>query len=370
MKKIGICICILVVFCVFFTLWEINYDTSKKIKKHLVEQPELIEKKQIAKLTAFWFKNLKADFYWLQTIQYIGGNIIDSSYKNYLFNMIDLITELNPYFEEPYVIWELLLPSYNHRYEKLSKKTQKKYIDQAIELWKKAIDHFCDANEIKAIDKEDNLETLFSDKKYRNPCKKYEAVYNLAYIYFQYKKDPKKAALYYKITWTIDGSPEWAKNMVATMIWKAALREKSYFMFLDMSKYIWQTKVCNTVAKDLEKIGKHVFSSKKIPWNMLRDIEKMRKKAFPFSDDTLENIKCETYINKAIRELNLYYIEQANNAYFQKFAKNSKDAKELFDSWFLEYLPIDFQQYKDYGIIYFYDTQMGNYNFKMGNYKK
>ena len=36
--------------------------------------------------------------------------------------MIDIITELNPYFENPYLIAQLLLPNYNERYGKLGKK--------------------------------------------------------------------------------------------------------------------------------------------------------------------------------------------------------------------------------------------------------
>jgi len=42
-----------------------------------------------------------------------------------------LITELNPYFEKPYIIGQLLLPNYNERYENLSKEAQLKNIKQA-----------------------------------------------------------------------------------------------------------------------------------------------------------------------------------------------------------------------------------------------
>jgi hypothetical protein len=51
-----------------------------------------------------------------------------------LYQIIDLITELNPYFEHPYSIGQLLLPSYNERYEKLSKEEQQKNTDDAIKL--------------------------------------------------------------------------------------------------------------------------------------------------------------------------------------------------------------------------------------------
>jgi hypothetical protein len=48
--------------------------------------------------------------------------------------MLDLITELNPYFEHPYTIGQLLLPSYNERYEKLSVEEQNRNTEEAIKL--------------------------------------------------------------------------------------------------------------------------------------------------------------------------------------------------------------------------------------------
>jgi hypothetical protein len=44
--------------------------------------------------------------------------------------MLDNITELNPEFEKPYYIGLLLLPSYNERYEKLSKEEIRENIIQ------------------------------------------------------------------------------------------------------------------------------------------------------------------------------------------------------------------------------------------------
>jgi hypothetical protein len=45
--------------------------------------------------------------------------------------MIDIITHLNPYFEHPYIIGELLLPEYNERYENKTTEEQKKDIEKA-----------------------------------------------------------------------------------------------------------------------------------------------------------------------------------------------------------------------------------------------
>jgi len=60
---------------------------------------------------------MMADMYWLETIQYIGGNVIGGEYKKYLYAMMDLITDLDPHFERPYIIGQLLLPSNEKAYE-------------------------------------------------------------------------------------------------------------------------------------------------------------------------------------------------------------------------------------------------------------
>ena len=80
--------------------------------------------------------------------------------------------------------------------------------------------------------------------------------------------------------------------------------------------------------------------------------------------------ECSNYINKATRELNLYYIEQANKKYKKDTWENAKNAKTLFDSGYIKYLPIDYQQEKDYWIIYEYNNDTGFFDYTMGNYQK
>jgi len=48
--------------------------------------------------------------------------------------MLDTITALNPYFEHPYLIGELLLPGSNKRYESLTKEEIQKNNKQAEKL--------------------------------------------------------------------------------------------------------------------------------------------------------------------------------------------------------------------------------------------
>ena len=92
-----------------FFVWEQNYKKHLQIRAEFVKHPENLPKPEVAARTTFGFSNIIADKYWLQAIQYIWGNAIDSAYKKYLFAILDIITTLNPYFDHPYIIGMLLL---------------------------------------------------------------------------------------------------------------------------------------------------------------------------------------------------------------------------------------------------------------------
>ena len=380
MKKINkrlITISLLILVLIgFYKINSLNYTKHIQIKQSFIDHPENLPTKQTAINSSFGFKNLRADIYWLEAIQYIWWNAIWSEYKKYLFTMIDLITELNPYFEHPYTIGQLLLPSYNERYETLSKEEQQKNIDEAITLWLKGVDNFCDSTKIKLIKNEDELQKIWTDEKYKNPCSEYNIPYYLAYVYYYYKKDPENASQYYKIASAIDWSLSGSKVMAAIMSWKWWNREKSYFMFLNIAKFIEKEDVlCLAFASDLESAWAQVFINKVIPlnWEIIKNIEAARQKVlWEFNEEVEEKIlsdsQCSNYVNKAVRELNIAYIEIANKKYEAEKWEPSYDAKQLFNEWFLEYLPIDFQQYEDYWIIYEYNDEIWNYDYSMWSY--
>ncbi len=360
----------------FYKINTVNYEKHIEIKRTFVRHPENLPTKVAALNSSFWFKNLKADIYRLEAIQYIWWNALWSEYKKYLFFMLDLITELNPYFEHPYSIWQLLLPSYNERYEKLSKEEQTKNIDEWISIWLKWIKNFCDLEKVELIKNEDDLQKIWTEDKYKDPCKEYDIPNYLAYIYYYYKKDPKTAAVYYKVASAVNDWLAWSKIMAAIMSWKWWNREKSYFMFLNIAKFIeTDDKICLEFASNLEKAWAEIFINKNIPLTgkILKNIEDSRVKIFwKFKEDNdkdiLSDTKCHNYINKSIRELNLAYIEIANKKFEKDKWKPSIDAKQLFEEWYMDYLPVDFQQYKDYWIIYDYNSEIWNYDYRMWTY--
>jgi len=65
-----------------------------------------------------------------------------------------------------------------------------------------ALDLFKD--EIVLIKNENNLQKIWTEEKYKDPCSEYNIPYYLAYIYYYYKNQPNEAALYYKIASAIE----------------------------------------------------------------------------------------------------------------------------------------------------------------------
>ena len=360
----------------FFQLNKINYEKQVEIKKDLVKHPENLPTKQTALNTAFGFKNLRADIYWLETIQYIWWNAVSSEYKKYLFTITDLITELNPYFEHPYIVAQLLLPDYNKRYENLSEEEQEIYTNQAIDIWLKWINNFCDLDKINLISNEDNLQLLWSEEKYKNPCKVFNIPYYLGYIYYFYKNDPLEASKYYKVASANEDSLEWSRIMTAIMQWKWGNREKSFFMFLNIAKSIDPSNTsCIVLASKLEQLWAWIFLNQNIllDWKLVKSVEKTRLDTFwEFNEDAknvLSDSECSNYVNKAVRELNLAYIEHANNIYKKdNNGTSARHAKRLLNKWYIDFLPSDFQQYETYGVIYQFNQDTWNFDYEMGTY--
>lgn len=375
----------LIIFTVFIWVWicfyninNLNYIKFREIRLETVNHPENLPTKQFAKNTSFWFDNIRADIFRLETIQYIGSNAVSSAYKKYLYQILDLITDLNPYFDHPYKIWMLLLPDYNPRYEwELTNDEELEYIKQWEELWLKWIDNFCDKDKINLILKEDNLQKIWTLDKYKNPCRNYEIPYYLAYIYYFHLQDPIKASDYYKIASANENSVEWAKVLAAIMRWKGWDREKAFLMFLNIWKSLddSEQQICNKYIDVLEWIWYKIFRENEISSDVIKYVNESRTKIFwefdeERDDSVASDSQCSNYVNKSIRELNLHYIELANINYKKDNSwENAFNAKILYDNNYIDYLPIDFQQYEDYGIIYKYSEETKNFDYEMWNYE-
>lgn len=357
----------------FYAINSLNYKKIKELQYSITQHPELLPEKDIVAYTSFGFSNLRADIYWLETIQYIWGNAIHSEYKKYLYSILDLITELNPFFEKPYIIWQLLLPSFNERYETTTWDDQELNKLQAEKIGLKGIENFCDKEKIERIKNEPDLKKIWSEEIYKNPCKTPDIAFWQGFLYYFYFKDPLQSALYYKIASAHDDALDGARIMAAIMSGKWWEREKSLMTFLTLAAQEQENEACSVFSQELQQISYMTFWQwVPLSWEVIKNIETLRKQYFTFDEEAEKQIiawnNCNNYINKAIRELNLAYLEQANKIYFKEKGKNAQNAQELYNEWYIDFLPTDFQQYGDYGIIYIYNTDTGNFDYEMGNY--
>lgn len=360
----------------YFVNWH-NYVMQKAIKDEIVEHPDLLPDSKTAKATSTGFKNLVADLYWLQAIQYIGGNAVSAEYKKYLFVILDLITDLNPYFESPYIIGQLLLPDHNDRYENRSKWEQEENISQAEILGLKWVENFCDQQKIEAIFAQDDLGKLRENDSLKNPCQSYTIPYYLAYIYFFYQNDPATASQYYKVASTQEDAPEGAKILTAIMQGKWGNREKSLFMFLSLAENAPTSQpLCKEVSSQLQDIYLGLTSGQvQLNGELIAAVEKTRNEVFPVlteenENEILDDTNCTNFLHKAIRELNLLYIAQGNQKFMNDHPQNlpARNAKALFETGYIDFLPTDYQQLPSYGIIYAWDYERGRYDYENGEY--
>ncbi len=371
MKKILIIIFLIIAFFSFWKINEQNYAKYREIKKETVDHPENLPKEEIAKITSFWYTNIKADYYWLNTIQYIWGNAFYSEYKKYLYEITDLVTSLNPFFEYPYVISQLLLPEYNPRYENLNEDEQNRNIDQAIALWLKWVENFCDDEKIKKIENTETLEEIWNNPKLQDVCNWYKIPYYLAYNYYHHLNDAKKSAKYYKIAANSKESLEWAKTMAAIMQWKWGQRQKSYFMFINLaqSSNPENEEICKFLSDEMYNLWIWIFINNEVELNsqIIKAVENLTQEwIWEFKDlEWINKNECYKNIYKASRELNLKYIEDANEKYFNDNWRNAQNQQELFNSWYIDYIAKDYQQYEDYWIEYFYNEKLWAFDYEI-----
>jgi len=64
------------------------------------------------------------------------------------------------------------------------------------------------------------------------------------------------------------------------------------------------------------------------------------------------------------------YISLGNDAFVQDHPLGlpARNAAALFEAGYIDFLPTDYQQYEDSGIIYIYNYDTGAYDYEIGTY--
>jgi len=155
-------------------------------------------------------------------------------------------------------------------------------------------------------------------------------------------------------------------------------REKSLYMFLSLAQNTnSQDESCLFLSVRLEEIYKEIKQNNaSLTWEFIRDIELYANGILPKlsqenEQELLDDTQCTNFLAKAIREINLMYLEEADSRYVSDNPDeiSAMTTEKLLESWYINFIPTDYQQYEweDYGIIYEYNNEIGRFDYDMWN---
>lgn len=263
----------------------------------------------------------------------------------------------------------LLLPDVNERYETMGEDERKRHIAEAIQLGKKGIEKNCSQEKIAAISGQFNLKELNGRTDLREPCTDPMIPYYLGYVSYWNNHDPESAALWYRVAGMHENAPKGAVMMSAIMQGKTGNREKAIVMFLSLAENFATEKdggVCLEVTGQLKQLLIPAFDQGvKLTPEFLRRVEEARieaKRALGEKQEEIERTDisayCSSYLDKSVREMNLQYIQDADERFFEQEKRHASDAKELLNRGYISYLPRDYQKGSDgYEVVYVYDSK-------------
>lgn len=184
-----------------------------------------------------------------------------SDWLNWLYLLLDNITNLSPYSDYPYVFWQLLIPqqkvSLDNR--KITKEVENSRAN-AWKLAKKWIMFTCDPEKIEkitALTLSWFLKTVYDTwlrKWLENPCKNYENPYYAWFNAFYYNNNIEDAASFYKISSFNDGVPTMAPLMAAIVYGRWWEHYKSAILWFERYNDIKdRAQYDEILAKDADK---------------------------------------------------------------------------------------------------------------------
>lgn len=282
-----------------------NYDPLYVFKKELLDKYSKYSFENKKSNLLYPNQELIADINYIQNIQY-AASYINPYQAKYLYANFNYITNLSPYWEDIYKLWNLLLPA-NRINKNLNFIEKLANWKKTVKFWEKWIFFTCNKNKIDNILKlkdKDYIKLAYSKtwafyKQNSNPCKSVDLPEWVWFNYFYYLKDLKNWIKYYKVAWFQKEALPWVIWMVSVINWLLWEHEKSMYMLIQ--KAIWIN----------DKLKQKWISSKlakTLKW-------------------TLENT-----IKRAEEELNFYIISTAS----KNHSNCNKDYDCLVKNWYIK----------------------------------
>ncbi|HXL79962.1 MAG TPA: hypothetical protein VN951_03720 [Pyrinomonadaceae bacterium] len=198
-------------------------DSHRPPTNAIVEEEQLYLQGATVRRMSLGFNGLAADWYWMRSLQYVGGKLLNTHENIRLDNMsplnlkllaplLDAATTLDPDFMEPYEYAAVVLPGVN--------------VENAVRIINKGIA--------------------------ANPSA-WRLYQHLGYIYWQ-QKDFRAAAEAYSRGATIPGSPPWMEAMKAKMLAEGSSPATAREIYLHMYQEAGDEQVKEMARRHLMRL--------------------------------------------------------------------------------------------------------------------
>ncbi len=356
-------------------------DPTYIFKSDIFEQYAKNCHKEWKNCIIFPFQKIYADILWLWAIQYLGS-VIDVARAPYMYNMLNNLSNLAPYWDYPYYFWELMLPLSQAMHYKLWEDRLKKSWIESVKYWEKGKYFNCDEEKIKwilSLSDKGFFETVYLKSgfwlKYKNPCDIYEIPYQLGFNYWFYFQDAEKSSINYKIASFFDDVPKITPSMVIIVNWRKGEHEKSmqlaFLRYISLLKKLDYAKNEDDIKLLKSKINESLYSS------IVQYIYSVLKRA-----DNLVNADPSCYhdfdclakkglvsyvISQDIKQCKNSWInftkEQLNS--IEKMDPNDSNFNILVKCYVISYwLQKGFINLKQYPYLFYKDVDWNEYDFK------
>jgi len=199
-------------------------DTHRPSANPSIEEEELYLNATTVKRLSLGFNGLAADWYWMRSLQYVGGKIIKLPAHvqldhlgqlnlKLLAPLLDATTTLDPQFMEPYQYAAVVLPDLN--------------VQEAIRIVKKGIT--------------------------ANPLE-WRPYHHLGFIYWQ-QRDFAKAEEAYEQGAKVPGAPEWMRAMTGRMASEGGSRNTAREIYQHLYEEATDNQVRNMARKRLLQVN-------------------------------------------------------------------------------------------------------------------
>jgi len=316
----------IVAFIIVFVVTILSqHKLLKKVRQYEVYRDSLyLPRPEYIKVSALGYDMILADLLWLRSIQAFGGHFMSDKDYSLMYNLFDVITDLDPHFIDAYRFGNMVVGE-GTSMGKLGQKTKSEQAQlEQMELGLKLL-----------------------EKGMKNNPNKYRLPFEAGYVSWWNMKDAKRAKQYYKVASKCPDAPDWIERQLA--YFDLALGKYNAAFEKWVEAFVKATDDNHSYLKDIALD------------NIKRVIDKWNKKilqeaADKYKDEhnkTVEEIGLlvkEGYIKK-YRVADFFKFIEVIDKYYQKFSRNLENITKIVDESMVEGNDIPNNPYGGYYLI-------------------